>query len=156
MLTQLDKSMKQVPGSTARQLVRSLSLVIATMIGLTGVAAAQSTDGVPEYDHEAVAFDAANTDGDGVVSEAELARDAAHGFASLDKDGSGTLAPDELAPHDPAQFKKVDANSDGLLTFNEVMTNKLRALKAGDKDQDGGLSFEEMVEIVEVETGGAS
>ena len=53
-------------------------------------------------------------------------------------------------------FKKVDANSDGVLTFEEVMTNKVRAFKLGDKNQDGGLSFEEMVEVVELETGGAS
>ena len=110
----------------------------------------------PEYTIEQIAFIAADTDGDGVVSEAELARDAARGFATLDKDGSETLTAEELGPHDAAQFTRVDADGDGVLTFDEVMANKMRALKEGDTDGDGGLSFEEMVIIVEKETGGAS
>ena len=91
-----------------------------------------------------------------MVSLPELARDAAHGFATLDKDGDGKLKPEDLGEHDPALFKQVDANGDGVLTFEEVMANKVRAFKAGDKNQDDGLSFEEMVEIVEIETGAAS
>jgi Ca2+-binding EF-hand superfamily protein len=121
-----------------------------------GSAAAQSTADTDRLPSERFAFNAADTDGDGVVSQAELARDAARGFATLDKDGSMTLTPSELGPHDPAQFSRVDANGDGKLTFNEVMTNKVRAFSQGDQDKDGGLSFEEMVEIVETETGGAS
>jgi Ca2+-binding EF-hand superfamily protein len=140
----------------SRRLVPALSLALATMFGSADIASAQQDGGAPEINFEAVAFDAADTDGDGFVSEAELTRDAAHGFATLDKNGDGKLAPGELAPHDPALFKKVDANGDGFLTFKEVMTNKVRAFKLGDKNQDGGLSFEEMVEIVESETGGAS
>ena len=110
----------------------------------------------PEYSIEEIAFIAADTDGDGIITEAEIARDAARGFATLDKDGSGTLTPEELGPHDAALFKRVDTNGDGVLSFKEVMTNKLRALKEGDIDRDGGLSFDEMVTIVEKETGGAS
>lgn len=127
---------------------------VATAL-LAGTAMAQQAS-LDAYAKERFAFDAADTDGDGVVNEAELARDAAVGFATLDKDGSGTLTPAELAPHDPAQFRKVDANNDGVLTFKEVMTNKVRAFKLGDVNKDGGLSFEEMVVIVEKETGGAS
>ena len=105
------------------------------------------------YSYERMAFDTADTNGDGLVSEAELARDAAVGFAELDKDGSGTLTPAELGPHDAAAFQRVDTNRDGVLSFEEVMTNKVRAFKAGDKNHDGGLSFDEMVEIVIEESG---
>ncbi len=132
------------------------ALALATAVGSSSIVLAQQSDGAPEVNAEALAFDAADTDGDGFVSEAELTRDAAHGFATLDKNGDGKLAPGELAPHDPALFKKVDVNGDGFLTFTEVMTNKLRAFKLGDKNQDGGLSFEEMVEVVELESGDAS
>jgi len=142
-------------GSEIRLLVLGIVLAMPALVGPPCSAKAQSA-GAPDYDFQAVAFDAADTDGDEVVSEAELTRDAAHGFATLDKDGSGTLTPQELAPHDPALFAKVDANGDGVLTFEEVMTNKVRALKAGDRNQDGGLSYEEMVTIVEIEMGGAS
>jgi Ca2+-binding EF-hand superfamily protein len=124
----------------------------ATVLGSADARAQQES----EFSAEEIAFMAADTDGDGVVTEAELARDAAHGFATLDKDGDGKLSPDELGPHDAALFERVDADGDGTLTFSEVMANKSRAFTAGDKDQDGGLSFEEMVTIVEAETGGAS
>jgi Ca2+-binding EF-hand superfamily protein len=128
----------------------------ATLAWPMGSAAAQQAGGADQAVRERFAFEAADSDGDGVVSEAELARDAARGFAALDKDGSGTLTPGELAPHDSALFARVDANGDGALTFMEVMTNKTRALKAGDENGDGGLSFEEMVAIVETEMGGGS
>lgn len=119
-------------------------------------AMAQQPTGPRPLPPERIAFDAADTDGDGIVSGAELARDAAHGFATLDKNGDGKLTPAELAPHDPALFRRVDADGDGALTFQEVMANKMRALKAGDKNQDSGLSFDEMMAIVQSELGGAS
>lgn len=132
-------------------------LMMAAALGWpAGPAEAQQADTGDSRVVERFAFDAADTNGDGMVSKAELARDAARGFAALDRDGSETLQPDELAPHDPAQFKRVDANGDGVLTFTEVMNNKTRALGDGDKNRDGGLSFEEMVTIVEDEMGGAS
>jgi hypothetical protein len=131
-----------------------LGTCAATQAGAQTAPAAEITG--PEYSIEEIAFIAADTNGDSIVSEAEMARDAAHGFATLDKDGSGTLTPAELGPHDAAQFQRVDTNGDGVLSFDEVMANKLRAWRAGDKDGDGGLSFDEMVTIVDQETGGAS
>jgi Ca2+-binding EF-hand superfamily protein len=135
-------------------LVSAAYVAIAITFGATGTAAAQQADGGVEPGvYERFAFDAADTDGDGFVSEAELARDAAAGFSGLDRDGSGTLTPEELGPHDPAMFSRVDANGDGVLTFSEVMTNKTRAFEEGDKDQDGLLSFEDMVDAVQAELG---
>jgi Ca2+-binding EF-hand superfamily protein len=98
-----------------------------------------------------VAFDAADTDGDGLVSEAEFTRDAAAAFAGLDANRDRKLTPAELGLHDSAQFKKVDANGDGVLTFKEVMTFKMKAFEAGDKSGDGKLSYGEMVESVKAE-----
>jgi Ca2+-binding EF-hand superfamily protein len=134
----------------------SLLAVGATAGAVLGFPHAMAQQAEREFSAEEIAFMAADTDGDGVVSEAELARDAARGFATLDKNGDGKLSPGELGPHDPALFKRVDTDGDGTLTFTEVMANKSRAFTAGDTNQDGGLSFEEMVEAVEAETGGAS
>jgi Ca2+-binding EF-hand superfamily protein len=136
--------------------VPSACLVIATTLGVIDAAVAQPANcncATPTYFYEHLAFDAADTNGDGFVSEAELTRDAAVGFASLDKDGSMTLTPGELAPHDPAAFARVDRNGDGVLTFEEVMINKTQGFKDGDTNHDGLLSFEEMVEVVKVEEG---
>jgi hypothetical protein len=119
---------------------------------LAGSAVAQLDDGLP-MSMEAFAFDAADTNGDALVDEAELARDAAAGFAGLDTDGDGLLTPEELGPHDPAAFARVDADGDGALSFSEVMDNKLRGLAAADADGDGALSFEEMMAGAAAEQG---
>src|SRR5690554_6924491 len=107
-----------------------LYFAVAATIGTINPTMAQDADGVAALGdacgYDCVAFDAADTDGDGFVSEAELARDAAAGFSGLDRDGSGTLTPEELGPHDPESFSRVDRNGDGVLTFPEVMINKTR------------------------------
>jgi hypothetical protein len=142
--------------AVAPSFVRALHIAIAMTLGAVGPTVAQEADGgaaTCPCTYERVAFDAADTDGDGFVSEAELARDAAVGFASLDKDGSMTLTPLELGPHDPAMFARVDANGDGVLTFSEVMINKTRGFEEGDQNHDGLLSFEEMVDAVRAEEG---
>lgn len=146
-----------VPRPFGPRLVPAVCVAVAaaTVAGMTAPVHAQATGGgAPEpcaCGYERFAFDVADSDGDGVVSEAELARDAAAGFSALDKDGSMTLTPQELEQHDPELFERVDRNGDGVLTFSEVMRNKVRGLEAGDKNGDGGLSFEEMTGAVAVE-----
>jgi Ca2+-binding EF-hand superfamily protein len=132
----------------------SAYLAVAVTLGVIGTALAQQATGdvAPGF-NERLAFDVADTDGDGLVSEAELARDAAAGFSGLDVDRSGTLTPEELGPHDPAMFARVDADGDGVLTFSEVMNHKMRAFEEGDANGDGGLSFDEMVQSVRTELG---
>ena len=147
----MGRAQLRAASTSARRSVAGAAAVLVTL----GWMEARAQQG-PEYSPEEIAFIAADTDGDGVVGEAEMTRDAARGFATLDKDGSGTLTPEELGTHDAGQFGRVDTNGDGVLTFEEVMTNKVRALKAGDTDQDGGLSFDEMVDIVEKELGSTS
>ena len=138
--------------------LRRTALVVVPSVclagGTVGPALGQQGDPViPPGMAERFAFDAADTDGDGFVSEAELARDAAAGFSGLDQDRSETLTPQELGSHDPAAFARIDRNGDGVLTFSEVMINKTRGFEAGDKNHDGRLSFEEMVEEVKAEEG---
>jgi Ca2+-binding EF-hand superfamily protein len=98
--------------------------------------------------YEELAFEAADTDGNNLVSEGEFVRDAAAGFSGLDRNHDGKLTPEELGPHDPKRFAQVDANGDGVLTFSEVMNFKMKAFKAADKSQDDALSFDEMVSSV--------
>ena len=89
------------------------------------------------------AFDVADRDGDGVISEAELAYDTAAGFAGLDKDGDEHLVPGELQAHDAAAFGRVDTNNDGRLSWGEVVKIKLKVLEDADANGDGVLSKEE-------------
>jgi len=135
-------------------MTRSVYVAAALLVGATAPAEAQEAGaGASPGAYERFAFDAADTDGDGFVSEAELARDAAAGFSGLDEDRSETMTPDELGPHDPALFSRVDRNGDGVLTFDEVMIHKIRGFEDGDKNGDGLLSFEEMVDEVKSELG---
>ena len=142
---------------------RAERAILATVFGIAlitvaaiGPGHAQQSPPASETSRAAAedfAFDAADTDGDDKISEAELARDAAAGFSGLDADRSRFLTPNELEPHDPALFSRVDANRDGKLSFSEVMTHKSRAFKEADKDKDGYLSFKEMRDAVAAEAG---
>ncbi len=63
------------------------------------------------------AFDVADRDGDGVISEAELAYDTAAGFAGLDADGDEHLVPGELQTDDPSDFLRADTRNYGRLSW---------------------------------------
>ena len=91
------------------------------------------------------AFDVADRDNDGVISEAELAYDTAVGFAALDADGDEHLVPSELQTHDPADFQRVDTDNDGRLSFGEVIKVKVKVLEDADTDSDGVLSKDEVL-----------
>lgn len=103
--------------------------------------------------YEELAFEAADTNADNLISVGEFARDAAAAFSGLDRNHDGKLTPSELEYNDPKLFAKVDANGDGVLTFDEVMAYKMKAFDAADKNGDGFLSFDEMVDEVNAELG---
>jgi Ca2+-binding EF-hand superfamily protein len=132
-------------------------LVIGAVAGVMTDARAQrapATESLSaESGYEQFAFDAADTDGDERISEAEFVRDAAAGFSGLDRDRDGKLTPAELGHPDPRRFACVDADGDGALAFKEVMTFKMKAFKAGDKDGDGTLSYDEVVDSVAQDRG---
>jgi EF-hand domain pair/EF hand len=127
--------------------------LICLAVGTIGPVLAQGDPEIPPDMAERFAFDAADTNGDGFVSEAELARDAAAGFSGLDKDRSGTLTPQELGPHDPVLFARVDRNGDGVLSFSEIIVHKVGGFEKADRDGDGLVSFEEMVDEARSELG---
>jgi len=103
--------------------------------------------------YEKIAFEAADTNGDNVVSEGEFARDAAAAFAGLDRNRDGKLTPEELGSPDPTAFARIDTDGDGTVTFIEVMNYKMKAFRAADTNGDGALSFDEMVAEVNHELG---
>lgn len=92
-----------------------------------------------------LSFMAADTNGDGLVDEAELTADQAKRFHKLDTSGDGFLTPDELAVHDETRFAQIDKNHDGRLSFTEVMQAKLIDFGAADTNGDGRLSYDEIV-----------
>lgn len=125
------------------------ALVSAAMLLLLAQPAAAQLEAIedelPPLFRERLAFDAADTDNDELVSEAEFARDAIVAFTVLDTDGKGHLTPEDLGEHDPALFARVDTDGDGVLSFEEVMTFKMESFTAADADGDGYLTFDEMM-----------
>ena len=103
--------------------------------------------------YEKIAFEAADTDGNNLVSEAEFVRDAAAAFSGLDRNRDLKLTPDEFRPYDAGKFALIDINADGALSFAEVMTFKMNAFRSADKNNDTALSFDEMVDRVKTELG---
>ena len=83
-------------------------------------------------------------------------RDRAALFTQLDVDGNGVLTQEELAKAGQLRFAKADSDKDGFLSKAEVRNQMLRSLQkriAGksakmverrDIDKDGKLSLEEM------------
>src|SRR5512132_1904406 len=64
--------------------------------------------------YEGLAFEAADTDGNNLVSEGEFVRDAAAGFRALDRDHDGKVALEELGAYGRNRFARVDADGDWL------------------------------------------
>jgi Ca2+-binding EF-hand superfamily protein len=149
----MSKSCPRRLGSCVRAVTPWLAAPAFVVVAIGTATAQLSVETFTPLVQERLAFTAADTNGDGYVSEGELTRDAAVGFSSLDKNHDGKLTPEELGPHDPAWFARVDTNGDGVLTFTEVMTNKLKGFEAADKNHDGLLTFDEMVNEVKIEEG---
>jgi hypothetical protein len=84
-----------------------------------------------------------DVDGDGLVSEAELARAAATAFAGLDANRDGFLDRGEYQDRSTG----ADANGDGQLSFAETMARRLDELAAADRDRDGALSAVELAKV---------
>jgi Ca2+-binding EF-hand superfamily protein len=136
------------------------ALAAASMLAVAYVAVAIGTAEAQPADEtftagaqERLGFDAADTSGDGLISEAELARDAAAGFSGLDSDHDGRLTPEEVGPHDPALFARIDRNGDGVLTFDEIIVHKVSGFEKADRSGDGLVSYDEMVEEAKSELG---
>lgn len=136
----------------ARRRLR-LAGVVATVALAPAVAAAQQLPDPMSFGtaYQQLAFEAADTNADNLVSEGEFVRDAAAAFAGLDANRDGKLTPQELKSDDAVTFSRIDTDRDGVLSFSEVMTYKMQAFRAADKNQDGALSYDEMVDSVRAE-----
>ncbi len=122
-------------------------ILLASVLAMLWVGAPVQSGQAAEDQKKAseFAFDVADRNGDGVISEAELAYDTAAGFAGLDTDGDEHLNPGELQVHDAAAFGRVDTDNDGRLSWGEVIKIKLKVLEDADTNGDGVLSKQEVL-----------
>ena len=102
-------------------------------------------------------FEELDTNGDGALTEAELAAHRAARFAAMDSDGDGKLTAAELEAHRSAKMaeklskrsarmiERLDADGDGALSAAEMtkMRNSNKMFERVDKDGNGAISAEE-------------
>ena len=123
-------------------LTRTVAILSVATVAFGSAASAQTPPS--ETRTSELSFLAADTDGDGLVDEAELSADQAKRFRELDANRDGAVDAGELDAHDPSQFSGVDRNGDGKLTFVEVMSAKMDDFNAADTNGDGRVSYEEV------------
>lgn len=119
---------------------KTLSLsVLSALVGVS-VAAAQ-----PGHEGHFAKLD---TDGDGVVSTAELEAGALARFTKADANGDGKVTRDELsaarAAHHKERFDKRDQNGNGQLERSEVARMPDAWFARLDTDKNGALSPAEL------------
>ena len=132
--------------------VKIAALSAAIVIGGLGMAVAKEGGKRPQID-----FESLDTDGDGLVTQAELDARGAARFAEADTDGDGALSSDELLARSQRanedrikrMMERLDANEDGKLTQDEMAKarrgggDSSRMIKRIDADGDGAISKEE-------------
>ena len=104
-----------------------------------GVATAQTAEQSNRTDE--MSFMAADTNGDGLVDEAELAADQAKRFKQLDTNGDGYLTPDELEAHDRRSRSWRSTATGRQISFIEAMTAKMDDFMRADTNRDGRVSY---------------
>ena len=131
-------------------------LMLAAAMGMVGPAVAQQGEG------RRVSFDTLDADGDGLVTQAELAAFGAvrvdQWFAATDADGDGRLTVDEMLTAQSQRraetegrraeraVERLDADGDGAVSRSEVEASRRggdrggRAFDRLDRDGDGAVS----------------
>ena len=98
---------------------------------------------------------AADTDGDGFITRAELAAQRTamkeQFLKAADTNGDGQISPEERkafrAQRVAQWFAKLDTNQDGVLTAEEVGPRKWQFLSKASKAQNGKVTLEELSQL---------
>jgi hypothetical protein len=142
----------------------AFAAILACGLGFTGVAAAQTSTGSTGTttgteatgDPVQMMFKRIDTDGNGSISESELATWRSSAIFRLDTDGDGKVTKQEVdaymaqqqsqggKPQDSsAFFQAYDTNGDGAVDQNELKAGGHRRFQSADTDANGQLSMQE-------------
>lgn len=152
-LTEMENGMSFHKVTTA-----ALVVAIAAGFAVTGVAAQDRGLVHGHGPHGAMSFSGLDLDGDGSVTEAEIAGAAEARLAQADTNGDGALSADELtaqaearmsahmAGRITAMIERLDDDGDGMIQPAEMADrgpDPARFLDRFDADGDGAVSAEE-------------
>lgn len=133
------------------KLTRTVTIVTALSIGLTGSAAlAHGKDGSKGQ----MRFETLDTDSDGKLSRAEMDAGAAARFAAMDANADGKITAEEMTQGRKARaerrfgkmLERLDADKDGALSFEEMAAGPRHKemFDRLDADDDGFVTKAEM------------
>ncbi len=126
---------------------------MAIVLGATGAATAQSRPPGDRPNHRVEQFMMIyDTNGDGTVSQAEVAAEQTRLFGAVDVDGDGKLSVAEfrrrgrliMRTGGATLFDMLDVNGDQQVTVEELNGPKARWLKRYNTDGADGLGAEEL------------
>lgn len=111
--------------------------LVTSLFCIVFAAAASAQDaGINEGD--LIALD---SDGDAAISMQEFEAFSSFAFDAIDTDGDGVISKGEALQHvDEERFNLTDANSDGTVSKAEFMARMKSNFEAADKDGDGQLN----------------
>jgi hypothetical protein len=89
----------------------------------------------------------ADADGDGVVTRAEIEREATDRFAALDGNGDGTVSRDEFAAKSGSGRRRDPDRPAAPFTREAYVARALARFDRRDRDDDGRLSGEELERV---------
>lgn len=122
--------------STRKTLIFTLTAATLAGTALTGAAFAR---GGPDGDKRAMIFQELDANGDGMITEAEMAASAEARFNEADANGDGNLTAEEMIAHAEQKFQENAGKR------SERMAERTaRMIEKRDTDGNGALSLEEM------------
>ena len=132
------------PGA-AKQCALTLALLLLAPLSM----AAPGPEGQHGPGERFAQFD---TNGDGVVTRAEAAAEAASRRAAIDANGDGEISFEEMSTHRQARreqwardrFAQLDSNGDGKVSVDELPDPGARMFDLLDADDDGRITREEI------------
>lgn len=111
-------------------------------------ASGTTATGLTRRERRASVYLRADADGDGVVTRAEIEREATDRFARLDRNGDGTFSAEEIAAVPGyARGSERGENRRGPITREEHVARALRRFNRRDADDDGRLAGAELARI---------
>lgn len=136
-----------------------VGLVMAGLLGGCGTQQPATTNGataasdtaatrLTRRERRASVYLRADADGDGVVTRAEIEREATDRFARLDKNGDGRISAEEIAAvRGYARNSERGENRRGPFTREEHLARALSRFDRRDRNDDGRLSGGELTRL---------
>lgn len=133
-----------------KTLTAAKAILLAAGVAVAIVPTASFAKGEGRGNGPRITFEALDADGNGEVTQAEMAAVGAARFSDADTDGDGFLTKEEIstkvderrAKRMDRMFEKRDANNDGKLSAEELAPSADRIAKRFEKvDTDGNGSI---------------